>query len=51
VGYGDVVPTTYWGRLVAVMIQVSGTLLLVLPLGVMQENFISAHNKGKLSTK
>ena len=39
VGYGDVVPVTVWGRLVAALTMVSGLIMLALPVGILATAF------------
>lgn len=39
VGYGDVVPVTGWGRLVAALTMISGLMMLALPVGIIATAF------------
>lgn len=39
VGYGDVVPVTVWGRLVASLTMISGLIMLALPVGIIATAF------------
>ena len=44
VGYGDVVPETVAGKLVASFIALAGVLLIALPLAVIGQSFVSSYN-------
>ncbi|KAL5016773.1 hypothetical protein ScPMuIL_006362 [Solemya velum] len=47
VGYGDVVPSTILGRLVASVCSVLGLLLLALPVAIVVSNFAEYHRRSK----
>ncbi|GMH43552.1 hypothetical protein BSKO_11474 [Bryopsis sp. KO-2023] len=42
VGYGDIVPTTAWGKVVAGVVMVISLLILALPISVIGTNFTTA---------
>jgi len=42
VGYGDVVPVTYLGQMIAVVTMLVGLIMLALPLSIIGTNFIEA---------
>lgn len=47
VGYGDVVPVTYAGQIVATATMLVGLIMLALPLSIIGTNFIEERNKMK----
>lgn len=51
VGFGDIVPTTYSGRIIAIIAMYGGILVLALPISVIGNNFerIYDQTKGHLS--
>ena len=46
VGYGDVVPSSWGGRLIAGLTMISGIFVLALPTSILGSNFICLHKKG-----
>lgn len=47
VGYGDVVPQTVWGKLLAGLTMIFGILCIALPTGVMATNFLNVLEEEK----
>ena len=45
VGFGDMFPTTPWGRVVACIAMYSGVLVLALPISVMGSTFTREYEK------
>lgn len=42
IGYGDVVPVTFWGRIVGIVLALIGIGLVALPTGILTSGFIRA---------
>lgn len=42
IGYGDVVPVTFWGRIVGIVLALIGIWLVALPTGILTSGFIRA---------
>ncbi|MFK7872043.1 MAG: potassium channel family protein [Oligoflexales bacterium] len=41
VGYGDIVPVTFWGRIVAIVLMIIGTVLFASYLALFADTFLS----------
>ena len=44
VGYGDLVPTSWLGRMIACMVALSGTVVLALPIGIVGGKFAEQYD-------
>ena len=51
VGYGDIVPVTPIGKIIAGVVTISGVLVLALPSAIMATGFIEERERYKNSTK
>jgi voltage-gated potassium channel len=49
VGYGDVVPHTYFGKLVAGLTMIIGLLLFAMPIGIISVGFVNGLNRREFS--
>jgi hypothetical protein len=49
VGYGDVVPTTGWGKAVAALTMIAGVFIIAFPTMILSGNFDAAHRFGRLT--
>lgn len=45
VGYGDITPTSEWGRLVACILAILGIVVLAMPIAVIGSNFAREHDR------
>ena len=45
VGYGDITPTSEWGRLVASILSILGIIVLAMPIAVIGSNFSQEHDR------
>lgn len=51
VGYGDVVPTTLWGRVVAVGTMLGGVLVIAMPVSILGANFQVEYDREEKARK
>ena len=51
VGYGDLIPTSWLGRMVAVIVAMSGIVVLALPIGIIGGNFAELYDDFKFAQK
>jgi len=51
VGYGDIVPVTVAGKLLASLVIFAGYALIVIPTGIVTGEFVAARRQGRISTQ